>query len=113
MTASGYDATWWRQFTAAAPELQRAMHAALKARETLELVTRRGDCDESELAAYKQRVVEREQAERRLRGTLRRAQPRPPGSQDIADAAEAGYVNVPTQRRKQGSPSAVGADRFW
>ena len=60
MTASGHDANWWKVFTAAPPELQKAMHATLKAREILELRISLGVDDGTSLAAYEKRLEERQ-----------------------------------------------------
>src|SRR5882757_6815849 len=97
MTGSGYDAKWWRHFTAAPPELQRAMHATLKAREILELRTRLGIDDDSTLAEYERRLEELEQTERRIREAAGQDLPLPRSPEPETTSAR--------------TPS--GADRYW
>jgi len=113
VTGSGHDAKWWKHFTAAPPELQRAMYATLKAREILELRAHLGTDDKSALAAYEQRLEEREQTELRIRKALGRDQPRSPGSQQLAMAHETGRGVSPDLHDNRRSPSASGADRYW
>ena len=105
MTDSGHDAKWWQQFTEAPPELQRAMHSTLRARENLELRIGRGFEDDSELAAYEQCLKEREAAEHRIREDIHQRRSAPPEPR-----------KVPTPRKAASESEALtgpGPDHYW
>ena len=110
MTTSGHDAKWWQQFTVAPPELQKAMHSTLKAREILELRTGLGIDDDSARAVFEQRLMECEHAEQRIRGALDQDRADPPISEKATAVRQPSSAVIPEQK---GSPVASGADRFW
>jgi hypothetical protein len=105
MIATGHDAKWWQQFTLAPPELQRAMHSTLRARDALELRIELGVDDDSELVEYEQCLKERELAEHRLREDLQQRRSAPPAPR-----------KVPSPRKsapEADQPPAPGPDHYW
>ena len=109
MTAPEHDANWWKKFTAAPPQLQKAMHSTLKAREILELRTHLKIDDGFELAVYEQRLKEREQAEHETREALDQPRPVPPVSRSVA----AGKAPSDVATGQAASTATSGPDRFW
>ena len=106
MTAPQHDAKWWKQFTAAPPQLQKAMHSTLKAREILELRTHLKIDDGSELAVYEQRMKEREQVEHEIREVLAKARSEAPVFRNVAAG------NGPSDVANEQATSS-GPERFW
>jgi hypothetical protein len=69
------DAAWWKQFETAPPELKKAMHATMEARDELKLVKRLG-LPQSRVLDCKQKIDELEQHERQLRNLHRERNPK-------------------------------------
>lgn len=109
MTAPVHDARWWQQFTAAPPELQRAMHSTLRAREALELRIGLGIEDDAEIAIYERRLKDCERAEDRIREDVHQRRCAPPAPRRPTPAREKAEVGS-----GRGDPSmAPGPDHYW
>lgn len=105
MTVPQHDSKWWRQFTEAPPQLQRAMFACMRAREILEMRARLNGDDHSGLAPYERLLEEREQAELRIREALGQCRPL------VSSSGEPTRVRDAAQGR--GSAATSDVDRYW